>query len=101
MVNGTTNGTHHDPADSEGDTEPAATPSAEAPEQHEKLEARRKNKKKKKSKKKKARRRAKKKKKNEEEGEGEVRERVGHRKHRDGRDGSPPGTTKESNPRRS
>ena len=35
VENGTTNGTHHDPADSE----PAAAPSAEAPEQHENLEA--------------------------------------------------------------
>ena len=39
VVNGTTNGTHEEATDSEGDTEATATPSAEAPKQPEQLEA--------------------------------------------------------------
>ena len=39
VVNGTTNGTHQEPTDSEGDTEATATPSAETPKQPEQLGA--------------------------------------------------------------
>jgi hypothetical protein len=63
-VNGTTNGTHQDPADTE-DSEPAAAPSAETPEREEKLEGekhkKKKSKKKQKAKQKKAKKKAKKK----------------------------------------
>jgi outer membrane biosynthesis protein TonB len=57
VVNGTTNGTHQEATDSEGDTEATATPSAETPKQPEQLDAEQhkdKNKKKKKNKKAKA-----------------------------------------------
>ena len=39
VVNGTTNGTHDEATDSEGDTEATATPSAETPKQPEQLQA--------------------------------------------------------------
>ena len=39
VVNGTTNGTHDEATDAEGDTEATATPSAETPKQPELLEA--------------------------------------------------------------
>ena len=102
VVNGTTNGTHQEATDSEGDTEATATPSAETPKQPEQLEAEQhKDKDKKKKKAKQEQEGQEQEGEEQEEGRAEVRERVGHRKHRDGRVGSPPRTTKESNPRRS
>ena len=54
VVNGTTNGTHQEATDSEGDTEATATPSAETPKQPEQLGAEQHKDKKKKNKKTKA-----------------------------------------------
>ena len=100
VVNGATNGTHDEATDSEGDTEATATPSAETPKQPVLLEAEQ-HKDKNKKKKRRRTRSQEQEGQEQEEGRAAVRERVGHRKHRDGRVGSPPRTTKESNPRRS
>ena len=102
VVNGTTNGTHDEATDSEGDTEATATPSAETPKQPVLLEAEQhKDKNKKQEEQEQEEEGQEQEGEEQEEGRAEVRERVGHRKHRDGRVGSPPRTTKESNPRRS